>query len=74
MIWKLLTSDRGLVYRMTDHVIMFQEVGQKFDIQAVCSCNWVSDIHPRVDEFRAQLQANEHLLRFKGFPIAGPED
>lgn len=57
-----------------EHVVMFREVGQVFNIQAVCTCEWTSDIHAASDKYRAQLEANEHLLRFKGFPIAGPED
>jgi hypothetical protein len=58
----------------TNHVIMFRQVGLDYSVQAICSCDWTSDTHAKADEYRAQLQANEHLLRFKGFPIAGPED
>ena len=61
-----------------DHVIMFREVSdfgigsRNFNVQAVCSCEWESDVHDPSSKERARLQANEHILRFKGFPAAGP--
>lgn len=57
-----------------DHVIMFREVSgigigsRNFDVQAVCSCEWESDIHGPEDSIRARIQASNHLIEYGVVP------